>query len=107
MDWFIQGTEPEHGERRVGQLNQRIIYPPAGTIIAVDPDIPSDLQRIFFIAQSPGKGLRWVLNDQPLKAADTNFSWAPQVGAYTLALVDREGRVIDTIQFEVRGAAGQ
>jgi penicillin-binding protein 1C len=107
MEWFIQGTEPEQGERRVGQVNQRIIYPPAGTIIAVDPDIPPDAQRVFFISQSPAKGLRWVLNDQPLKAADTNFSWAPQVGTYILALVDGQGRVIDTVQFEVRGASGE
>ncbi|MCJ7663347.1 MAG: penicillin-binding protein 1C [Desulfobacterales bacterium] len=102
-EWFIQGTEPNEKERRVGQLNQRIVYPPSGTIIALDPDIPPDLQRVFFIAQPQGKGLRWVLNDDTIMAADANLPWAPLVGTYTLTLVDDTGRAIDAVRFEVRG----
>jgi len=102
-EWFLQGTEPNEKERRVGQLNQRIIYPPSGTIIALDPDIPPDLQRVFFIAQPQGKGLRWVLNDHAIMEGEDHHLWTPQAGAYTLSLVDEKGRIVDTVQFEVRG----
>jgi penicillin-binding protein 1C len=102
-EWFIRGTEPQQEERRVGQLNQRIIYPPAGTIIAVDPDIPPDLQRVFFVSQPKGNHLQWVLNDNMVMEADANLPWIPRVGTYILSLVDEKGQIIDTVEFEVRG----
>jgi penicillin-binding protein 1C len=102
-EWFIRGTEPDTGDQEIGQLNQRIVYPPAGTVIALDPDIPKELQRVFFIAHPQGTGLRWVLNDAIIMEADAGLPWAPQVGTYTLTLVDEQGRVLDAVQFEVRG----
>jgi hypothetical protein len=35
--------------------------------------------------------------------ADAGLPWAPQVGTYTLTLVDEQGRILDAVQFEVRG----
>jgi penicillin-binding protein 1C len=102
-EWFIQGTEPEIGDQEIGQLNQRIVYPPSGTVIALDPDIPTELQRVFFIAHPHGHGLRWVLNDTIIKENDAGLPWAPQVGTYTLTLVDEQGRALDAVEFEVRG----
>jgi penicillin-binding protein 1C len=104
-EWFIEGTEPNTGNQKVGQLNQRIIYPPSGTIIAIDPDIPPELQRVFFISQPKGDHLRWVLNDQTVMEDDANLPWTPKVGVYTLTLVDQEGRALDAVQFQVRGPA--
>ncbi|OGP53999.1 MAG: hypothetical protein A2Y65_02050 [Deltaproteobacteria bacterium RBG_13_52_11] len=102
-EWFIPGTEPNAEDQRIGQFNQRIIYPPSGTIIALDPDIPPDLQRIFFISQPRTGHLRWVLNDRTIMGGDNNSPWTPRTGSYTLSLVDEKGRIIDTVQFEVRG----
>jgi hypothetical protein len=31
-------------------------------VIALDPDIPPELQKVFFICQTNGGDLRWVLN---------------------------------------------
>jgi penicillin-binding protein 1C len=104
-EWFIQGTEPNAKDQNVGQFNQRIIYPPSGTIIALDPDIPPELQKIFFISQPRASHLRWVLNDRAIMEEKNNYPWTPQAGAYTLSLVDEKGHVIDAVQFEVRGAS--
>jgi penicillin-binding protein 1C len=102
-EWFMQGTEPNALNQEVGQFNQRIIYPPSGTVIALDPDIPAELQRIFFISQPRGGHMRWVLNDHTITEGGRDYPWTPQAGAYTLSLVDAKGRIIDTVQFEVRG----
>ncbi len=104
-EWFMQGTEPNAQDQEVGQFNQRIIYPPSGTVIALDPDIPPELQRIFFVSQPRAGHLQWVLNDQTIMEGGKDYPWAPQTGSYTLSLVDAKGRIIDTVQFEVRGAS--
>jgi len=51
-EWFIRGTEPNSDDQRIGQFNQRILYPPSGTVIALDPDIPKKLQKVFSISQT-------------------------------------------------------
>jgi penicillin-binding protein 1C len=102
-EWFMQGTEPIAQDQEVGQFNQRIIYPPSGTVIALDPDIPPELQKIFFISQLRTGRLQWVLNDHAITEGGKDYPWTPQAGSYTLSLVDAKGHVIDTVQFEVRG----
>jgi penicillin-binding protein 1C len=102
-EWFIQGTEPDAEEQHVGQFNYRITYPPSGTVIALDPDIPPDLQKVFFVAHPSASRLRWFLNDQAVMEGADALPWTPQVGSHTLTLVDEQGRTVDSVQFEVRG----
>jgi penicillin-binding protein 1C len=102
-EWFIRGTEPDSKNRRVGQFNQRILYPPSGTVIALDPDIPFDQQKVFFISQTNEDGLRWKLNNVTMDMAGRTIAWPPRTGKYLLAIEDPEGRVIDAVNFEVRG----
>jgi penicillin-binding protein 1C len=70
-------------------------------VIALDPDIPAELQRIFFISQPRAGRLQWVLNDHAIMEGGKDYPWAPQAGSYTMSLVDAKGRIIDTVQFEV------
>jgi hypothetical protein len=39
-----------------------ILYRPAGTVIALGPDIPPALQKVFFLLQTPHKNVNWLLN---------------------------------------------
>jgi penicillin-binding protein 1C len=105
-EWFIRGTEPNAKGQKIGQFNQRIIYPPSGTVIALDPDIPSDLQKVLFISQSNGGGLQWVLNGNALEGGGKTLSWVPKAGKHVLAISDEEEKVIDSVHFEVRGLPG-
>jgi len=102
-EWFIQGTEPHSKDKRIGQFNQRIVYPPSGTVIALDPDIPPELQKIFFISQTSGEDLRWVLNGHTMSIVGSILPWTPKAGTYALMLCDRENGIIDSVSFEVRG----
>jgi penicillin-binding protein 1C len=105
-EWFIRGTEPHSKDKRIGQFNQRIVYPPSGTVIALDPDIPPELQKIFFISQTNEEDLRWVLNGHTISRVGSVLPWTPKAGTHALTLCDRENRIIDSINFEVRGPSG-
>ncbi len=102
-EWFIGGTETEGMQTAANQATCRIVYPASGTIIALDPDIPAEAQRLFFEAEGGRDLLRWVLDDRPLGPADSVLLWTPVKGRHTLSLVEVDGRVLDAVAFEVRG----
>jgi penicillin-binding protein 1C len=102
-EWFIPGTEPNSKSQRIAQSNHRIVYPPSGMVIALDPDIPTDLQKIFFIAQTSGNDFRWVLNNEPIEAVGKRIPWTPKAGKYSLAIADGDEKILDYVYFEVRG----
>jgi penicillin-binding protein 1C len=100
---FIQGTEQAlmPGE---AHPDSRIVYPAAGTVIALDPDIPLEEQRLFLEAQPRDGRLRWVLDGQGVGNAGTLHLWAPVRGKHVLALVNAAERILDSVTFEVRGS---
>ena len=102
-EWFIRGTEPNSKDQKIGQFNPRIVYPPSGTVIALDPDIPLELQKIFFISQSNENDFQWVLNGLPMEMSGKTIPWTPKAGKYLLAIADGKGKVLDFICFEVKG----
>jgi penicillin-binding protein 1C len=102
-EWFLRGTEPHVEHPRTGQTNRRIVYPPSGAVIAWDPDIPPELQKVFFVSQTSEGSLQWILNGEAMDRAGKTISWTPKAGKYALALADPEGNILDSVYFEVRG----
>jgi penicillin-binding protein 1C len=102
-EWFIRGTEPNTQNQTVGQFNPKIIYPPSGTVIAIDPDIPPELQKIFFVCQIHEDDFQWVLNGSAWERTGRTIPWIPKAGKYHLAIADKDGKVLDYVYFEVRG----
>jgi penicillin-binding protein 1C len=72
-------------------------------VIALDPDIPPEIQKIFFISQGSENGFRWVLDNEPIEAAGKTISWIPKAGKYFLAIADGDEKILDYVYFEVRG----
>jgi penicillin-binding protein 1C len=105
-EWFISGTEPAEAVTGSGQtppdMTPHINYPPNNTIMAIDPDIPSANSLIFFEASSGGR-FDWVLNNGIIGKGTRMASWKPEYGKYKLSLVDSQGGIIDSVNFEVRG----
>ena len=100
---FLPGTEL----RRVvykGHDGGRaaIVYPSSGQIIAVDPDIPPDAQRLRFRAVGMNGDARWRLNGE---LVDDGSAWRPAPGRWRLVLEDASGAALDQVEFEVRGAS--
>ncbi|CAM3745387.1 penicillin-binding protein 1C [Paracidovorax anthurii] len=131
-EWFIAGTQqplfaidsvaknlvntatsgrndrnPAPGDAEAGlQAPQpRIQAPAPGTIVALDPDIPPDRQRLQFSATAAvGRAdLRWRIDGRVL-GRGAEWAWLPWPGRHRVELVDSSGRVLDTIALEVRGA---
>ena len=97
------GVEPALRAVAVEAPRPRLESPVSGTIIALDPDIPAGQQSVPFEADA-GAGLRFELNGRDLGGAGEPLDWMPVPGRYTLALVDRRGKTVDSTSFEVRGA---
>jgi penicillin-binding protein 1C len=102
-EWFIRGTEPHSQNQRTGQFNPRILYPPSGTVMAIDPDIPPELQKVFFVSQVHEDDFQWVLNGSALEKTGRTIPWTPKAGKYSLAIANREEKILDYVYFEVRG----
>jgi penicillin-binding protein 1C len=123
-EWFIRGTEQSlfaidsgaagaDGIRAGGQKRlkdsahrtdsaaARIIAPANGTIVALDPDIPPNRQRLSFTAE--GHKLRWRMDGKEF-AQGGQVQWLPWPGRHVVQLMDASGKVADEIKLEVRGA---
>ena len=107
-EWFLRGTETAvvrsaSADSSVATAAPVIRYPTADTIIALDPDIPADRERVVFSASPAIPGMRWRIDDAVLPAERGRADWAPVPGRHTLTLEDASGRMLSTVGFEVRG----
>ncbi|KAF0181051.1 MAG: penicillin-binding protein 1C [Nitrospirae bacterium] len=103
QELFLSGTETSAVSSAEESGRPRIIYPPDGTIIALDPDIPSDNQALFF--RSSGSGdFHWHLNNLQIAGAEQRVLWKPEEGKYLLAVKNKNNSVLDAVTFEVRGS---
>ncbi len=102
QEWFLKGTEQAvaPGEENPGF---HIVYPAAGTVIALDPDIPVQEQKLFFEALPKDDRLRWILDGHDIGGAGALLLWTPIRGKHALTLVDASAHTLDSITFEVRG----
>jgi penicillin-binding protein 1C len=102
-DWFIAGTETTLIEPAAGRALSRIVYPANGTIVALDPDIPANAQKMFFEASSATDNLEWFLDGRSIGQAAALTPWAPQNGKHVLKLMEKGHTELDSVGFEVRG----
>ncbi len=103
-EWFVAGTAPGMRGVETAWQQARIAYPGNGAILALDPDIPPALQRVFFQAEG-GRSARFVLDGKILGSAGHPMAWAPTPGSHTLTLVAAGRGTLDMLQFQVRGHA--
>ena len=110
-EWFLTGT----AMRRIAfagteARRPHIVYPGRDMSIALDPDIPAERQRLFPRAEPALPGLAWQIDRVPFtSAAGTSptgtsaAGWRPVPGRHHLTLLDPNGRIVDSVVFEVRG----
>lgn len=113
-EFFLPGTEQQIiNVAHTNDIVPQITYPTPGMLVAIDPDIPPNRQRMHFAAQGVRDGV-WMLDGKPLPvvkgkkaAADLGYDWMPWPGRHLLVLQDRKGKVLDQLRFEVRGAVSK
>lgn len=103
-EWYLEGTAPGAPVRAVDARSGlvRISNPVNGTVIALDPDIPPEVQRVPLAAQGTDARHRLIIDDVELGSADRPVLWQPTPGAHRLALADDSGRIVDHVLFTVR-----
>jgi penicillin-binding protein 1C len=101
---FLAGTEPARSPDATAVMPDRaprILNPVAGSVIALDPDIPPVRQRVVFELEGRGAPYRWRLDETDLGAATGAVLWEPVAGRHA----DPAGRVVESTRFVVRGRA--
>ena len=100
---FVAGTEMSRVVRAAPAQRQEdrfgIVHPADGSRFALDPDIPPAAQRIVF----EGEHGTWQVDGRRI-GQGTRASWAPWPGPHVVSLVGRDGRVLQSVRIEVRGA---
>ncbi len=105
-EWFVSGTEQPVIQLASARGTARtLIHAPADrTIVALDPDIPPQAQKLSFaVVEGVSPKWSWRLDDKRLGPA-VNTQWPMWPGAHKLELVDAAGKVVEAVSFEVRGA---
>jgi penicillin-binding protein 1C len=100
-EFFIAGTEEGTIYANAVTINPKIVYPARDMVIAMDPDIPSDLQRIYFKISADDPTLQLKI-DETILGTTPKASWQPSPGTHHLYLLSREGKIADQVSFEVR-----
>jgi penicillin-binding protein 1C len=105
-EWFIAGTEQAEIRlaSQIGAARTMIHSPNDRAIIALDPDIPLQAQKLSFTPVA-GVSTRWSwrLDGKRLGPA-VPMQWAMWPGKHLLELIDASAKVVETVRFEVRGA---
>jgi penicillin-binding protein 1C len=112
VEWFLPGTQTALVATAAGSnagtvVTPHIRYPAPDTIIAMDPDIADDHQRVVFQASPAIAGMRWRIGDEVLIDARGRAAWSPMPGSYTLYLENADGQALSSVPFEVRGSAAR
>lgn len=107
QEWVLGNAPlPAATTLRLAPLQAQLIAPPAGAVIAPDPDIPDRKQALLVQAAWSGQGCLYL--DQHL----INQCRLPQLtiplpppGKHVLSLRDKHGQLLDQHPFEVRAIA--
>ena len=105
-EWFVRGSEPATSliaARESQGIGARIATPIDGTIVALDPDIPTSSQMIQLVSGDPALANCWQINDEQLGCGAAPARWSPQPGDHVIRLLDDTGAERDRISLIVRG----
>jgi len=103
VDYFLKGT----GQSLIAAAppsarRARIVSPAAGSVYAIDPDIPPDRQRLAVQTSGDTLAQHIMLDDRDLGPASDQPLFLASPGRHRLRLVESGGRVVDQIIFTMR-----
>jgi penicillin-binding protein 1C len=98
---FIDGTEPAGTITGAAEYTKSaIVYPTPGAVLAIDPDIPENCQKVLFRAE-PKSAYRWKLNGKVI-GKGCQILWKPEIGEHQLVLIGDKISETDSVRFIVR-----
>ncbi|MBW8832869.1 MAG: penicillin-binding protein 1C [Burkholderiales bacterium] len=106
-EFFLSGTEQSvvTPATASGSARTLITSPADRSIVALDPDIPQQSQRLRIAAVSgTPASWSWRMDGKRIGSASATVHWPLWPGPHRLELVDAMGKVAESATFEVRGA---
>ena len=108
QEWFLTGTGMSVVHLAENKALAHIAYPGQGTIIALDPDIPPERQRVALqLSGQAAVGWQWRIDGKPQGPAVREVFWRPMPGRHRLTLLDAAGVELEAVEFEVRALRGR
>ena len=102
-EWFLPGTDPVGDVQvRAALGNPRVIYPASGMVVAYDPEVGEDRQKIRLRAAPEVDGITYVMDGTELGGTHEAVWWKVAKGRHTLQLRGKHERVLDAVTFTVR-----
>ncbi len=102
-EYFLRGTaQTLIAAAPAAARRPRFTNPVAGSVYALDPDIPIDRQRLSIGVSGAAAAHRISLDRRDLGPADRAPLILPGPGAHRLRLIDVAGRVVDQVMFTIR-----
>lgn len=102
-EYFLHGTgQAQLASAPAAARRPRITHPVAGSVYALDPDIPVDRQRLAVDVTGAVEGHVLKLDDRILGPAGAAPLVLAAPGVHRLALIDPSGRAVDQIRFTMR-----
>ena len=80
----------------------RIVNPVAGSVYALEPDIPIGRQRLAVAVSGAAEALHLWLDRRELGAGNSRPLILAAPGPHRLRLADAAGRVVDQVPFTIR-----
>lgn len=111
QEYFLEGTEMQQvvaltSQEHTDTMGIKIQAPVDGTILALDPDIPHNAQKLYLKANIPttdprADSINWYIDDIEIAHGVANF-WSPNRGTHRITLKDEHAKVLDEIVISVR-----
>lgn len=102
-EWFLAGTERASVAAATEPARAGIAAPEDGSVLALDPDIPPAHQRVPLVARGVATP-HWRIDGRAVGRGRA-LRWLPLPGRHTIGLHTADGRLIDSVTVEVRGAS--
>ncbi|MGE8397695.1 MAG: penicillin-binding transpeptidase domain-containing protein, partial [Comamonas sp.] len=109
-EWFMAGTAQTQFQvspaldTLAQSVTAQIQTPSPGTVIALDPDIPVQQQKLQLRANRDA--VQWFVDGKKV-GAGAQLYWPLWPGLHLLELKDIRGKTLDQLRFEVRGAVAK
>lgn len=100
-EWFRERTELNGANQLRRAARRRILSPVDGTIVALDPDIGPDHQRIALEAEG-SETARWRIDGIDAGPSRGIHLWTPSPGRHRIELIEG-GQIHDEVELLVRG----
>jgi penicillin-binding protein 1C len=101
-DYFLPDTEPNFIPSLSKKGENQIQSPLNDTVIAIDPEIPNKVQKIFLEPRYFDKKLFWVVDGKKIGNAESIQYIEPKLGNHQINLVDQNDKLIDSVNLLIK-----